>query len=111
MHRQQQSPCHVRLADFKACATRVSVCLQQAYGSGNLDALPIIFQRSVAFMLAHCVPLSGLLLLAPRVLDLVGEPSPLCAAVRRFMLLLLPLLWLDAVDRFALPPVHTLNMV
>ena len=56
-------------------------------------------------MLAHCVPLSGLLLLAPRVLDLFGEPSQLCAAVRQFMLLLLPLLWLDAIDRSAPPPV------
>ena len=52
-------------------------------------------------MLAHCVPLSGLLLLAPHVLDLIGEPSQLCAAVRHFMLLLLPLLWLDAIDRSA----------
>jgi len=61
-------------------------------------------------MLAHCVPLSGLLLLAPRVLDLVGEPTQLCAAVRHFMLLLLPLLWLDAVDRFALPIANKFQM-
>ncbi len=42
----------------------------QAYGSGDLSALPTLFYRSVLFLWAHAVPLTLLILAVPFLLTL-----------------------------------------
>ena len=74
-------------------------CTAQAYGSGNIDHLPLLFQRATLFLLAHCVAISGLMLTAPLLLRAFGEEESLCNAVWHFLTALLPLLLLDAVNR------------
>jgi len=74
----------------------------QAYGAGNLAALGPIFRRTCAFLAAHCLPLTALLLGAPRLLArLEGRDSALCAMAAAYSLRLLPCLWLEALNRCA----------
>ena len=63
----------------------------------------MLFQRATAFLLAHCVLISGLMLAARLVLRVLGEEPMLCIAVAHFLAALLPLLLLDAVNRCAPP--------
>lgn len=73
----------------------------QAAGAGNTAALGVIFQRTVLFLLPHCAAISGLLLALPDLLQRLGQPPELCAEVGRFLLALLPFIWLEAVNRWA----------
>eukprot|EP00887_Chlorella_sp_A99_P006737 scaffold3.g6737.t1 len=75
----------------------------QAHGAGNSQARPpamgVIFQRCVYFLLPHCALISGLFLGLPHLLRHLGQPAELCAAVGAFLLMLLPFLWLEALNR------------
>ena len=77
----------------------------QAYGAGNLAALGPIFQETCAFLAAHCIPLTALLLGAPRLLArLEGRDSALCGMAAAYSLRLLPCLWLEVLNRCAARP-------
>lgn len=71
----------------------------QAHGAGNSQAMGVIFQRCVYFLLPHCALISGLFLGLPHLLRHLGQPAELCAAVGAFLLMLLPFLWLEALNR------------
>jgi len=95
---ERQAPvCARHLCTWAAVRVRA-----QAYGAGNLAALGPIFQRTCAFLAAHCLPLTALLLGAPRLLArLEGRDSALCAMAAAYSLRLLPCLWLEALNRCA----------
>ena len=69
--------------------------------AGNTDALGVIFQRTVLFLLPHCGLISGAFVTLPSLLRALGQPPQLCSDVRLFILALLPALWLDALNRRA----------
>ncbi len=71
----------------------------QAYGSGAYDAIGVIFQRTVLFMLAHCVPITLVQLGVPELLRLAGEDPQLCALAAQYARRLLPSLYLEAFSR------------
>lgn len=41
----------------------------QAFGGGDMDALPTITQRAVLFSLLHCAPITGVLIAAPSIMQ------------------------------------------
>ncbi len=55
----------------------------QAYGAGNHAALGPIFKRTLLFLWAHCLPISGLLLGAPSLLQLLSGDQELAAMAHR----------------------------
>ena len=59
----------------------------------------LLFQRAVAFLAVHCVPISLLFLGVPSLLQALGQPADMCSLVRAYLLALLPNLWIDAVAR------------
>jgi Na+-driven multidrug efflux pump len=71
----------------------------QAYGSHAYDALGVIFQRTVLFMLAHCIPITLVQLGVPELLRLAGEDSELCTLASSYARRLLPSLYLEAFSR------------
>ncbi|CAL8463544.1 g3078 [Coccomyxa elongata] len=71
----------------------------QAYGSGAYEAIGVIFQRCVLFMLAHCIPITFVQLAVPEVLKLAGEDHELCTLASAYALRLLPSLYLEAFSR------------
>ncbi|EIE27606.1 MATE efflux family protein [Coccomyxa subellipsoidea C-169] len=71
----------------------------QAYGSGAYDAIGVIFQRCVLFMLAHCIPITFVQLAVPELLKLAGEDAELCRLASAYALRLLPSLYLEALSR------------
>lgn len=71
----------------------------QAYGSGAYDAIGVIFQRTVLFMLAHCIPITLIQLGVPELLKLAGEDPELCALASAYARRLLPSLFLEAFSR------------
>lgn len=82
----------------QACA-----CMQ-AYGSGAYDAIGVIFQRCVLFMLAHCIPITFVQLAVPELLKLAGEDAELCRLASAYALRLLPSLYLEALSRWLANP-------
>ncbi|KAI7842583.1 hypothetical protein COHA_003687 [Chlorella ohadii] len=75
----------------------VDTLASQASGAGQ--PLGIIFQRAVLFLAVHCIPITGLFVAVPSLLAAAGQPAEMTAAVRAYLLALLPNLWLDAVAR------------
>lgn len=76
-----------------------SVALQ-AFGAGNLPALGPIFQRSVLFMWAHCIPLSAVLVAVPELLRRGGTDEELATMASRYIIAMVTSVWLDAVARW-----------
>lgn len=77
----------------------INMARMQAYGSGAYDAIGVIFQRCVLFMLAHCIPITFLQLAIPELLKLAGEDPELCRLASAYALRLLPSLYLEALSR------------
>ncbi|KXZ47523.1 hypothetical protein GPECTOR_34g682 [Gonium pectorale] len=71
----------------------------QAWGAGKESRLPLLLQRCVLFLWAHCGPLSAAMLLLPSGLTAIGGDAGLAVAVRRYLVALLPSMWLEAVSR------------
>jgi hypothetical protein len=71
----------------------------QAFGAGQIDSLALIYQRTVAFLGAHCIGLTLLVLGLPMLLQAVGEDPLICAKVGVFSRALLPGVWLDVFSR------------
>ncbi|GFR42578.1 hypothetical protein Agub_g3505, partial [Astrephomene gubernaculifera] len=71
----------------------------QAYGAGNLGALGPIFKRTLLFLWLHCLPLTGVLLGAPGLLRLLSREEELAGRAHRYILALIPAVWLDAAAR------------
>jgi len=47
----------------------------------------------------YSIPITGLFVAVPSLLAAAGQPAEMTAAVRAYLLALLPNLWLDAVAR------------
>lgn len=71
----------------------------QAYGAGNHAALGPIFKRTLLFLWLHCLAISGLLLGAPSLLQLLSGDQELADMAHRYILGLIPAVWLDAAAR------------
>lgn len=90
-----QNPCPSPFLSILLLAAR-----PQAYGAGELEALPLIFQRGALFLAAHAAPISCAVLTARHWLPLVApRDAELAGLAARYMALLLPAVWLDAVQR------------
>ena len=71
-----------------------------AFGAGELGELPLLFQRSVLFLLAHAAPVSLVVLTAGAWLPLLSpRDAELAASAAAYMRLLLPAVWLDCLVR------------
>lgn len=44
------------------------IVVPQAFGGGDVEALPAIMQRAVLFSLLHCVPITALLFAGPSIM-------------------------------------------
>ncbi len=44
------------------------IVVPQAFGGGDVEALPAITQRAVLFSLLHCVPITALLFAGPSIM-------------------------------------------
>jgi len=71
----------------------------QAFGAGQIDSLAMIYQRTVAFLGAHCIGLTLLVISLPTLLKAVGEDPNICVKVGVFSRALLPGVWLDILNR------------
>ncbi|GAB4814513.1 hypothetical protein N2152v2_001559 [Parachlorella kessleri] len=71
----------------------------QAAGSGSHEALGLINQRATLFLLAHTLPITGFFLGLPHLLTAIGQPEELAQHVGRYLLTLLPAVWVDAFYR------------
>mmetsp|Transcript_20346 Transcript_20346/g.61295 ORF Transcript_20346/g.61295 Transcript_20346/m.61295 type:complete len:460 (-) Transcript_20346:1178-2557(-) len=71
----------------------------QAFGGGDMDALPTITQRAVLFSLLHCAPITGVLIAAPSIMQRVGVEPVLCTLVFPYICILIPRLWIEALNR------------
>lgn len=59
----------------------------------------MLLQRTVLFLWVHCLAISGAMLLLPDALAGLGQDAQLTAMVRRYLMALLPSVWLEAVSR------------
>ena len=87
-----------RIATWTA---RIDVGFAQAFGARRLDTLALIFQRTVAFLVVHALGLSVVILVAPTVLEKCGYDHGLCAMVTNFSRIMLPSIFVDAINRYA----------
>ena len=71
----------------------------QACGAGKACSLAPLLQRAVLFLCLHCALLSGLMLALPLGLAALGQDAELSAMVHRYLLVLLPSMWFEAVSR------------
>ncbi|KAG2423423.1 hypothetical protein HXX76_015294 [Chlamydomonas incerta] len=71
----------------------------QAYGAGNYGALGPIFRRTLLFLWLHCLPMTALMLAAPALLRLLSRDPALAAMAHKYILALIPAIWLDALAR------------
>ncbi len=54
----------------------------QAVGAGKYHLLPHLFQRTVMFLLAHCLPIAGCMMLVPSALRILSGDVK-CAGMRK----------------------------
>eukprot|EP00798_Chlamydomonas_sp_ICE-L_P007796 gene7796-990_t len=66
--------------------------------SGKLSLLPIIFQRCLLFLLAHCFAICGFMLLLPTAMRHLCSDPALGEMAGKFVLYAIPSVWLDACD-------------
>ena len=66
----------------------------QTFGAKNYPQLSVVFWRGVFFNLLQCVPLCGLLLLAPTLLEATGRSADFIAELRYYLLHIMPLLFI-----------------
>jgi Na+-driven multidrug efflux pump len=71
----------------------------QAYGAESFDKLGTIFQRTCAFLSAHAMPITALVLSTPTLYLWMGQDAAVCRLMSPYVLVSLPGLWLDVVDR------------
>ncbi|GIL66766.1 hypothetical protein Vafri_20274 [Volvox africanus] len=71
----------------------------QAWGAGKERRLPLLLQRTVLFLLLHCVLISAAMLLLPAGLRALGQDRALSVMVWKYLLALLPSVWLEALSR------------
>ncbi|GLC34146.1 hypothetical protein PLESTB_000842400 [Pleodorina starrii] len=71
----------------------------QAFGAGNYGALGPIFKRTLLFLWLHCLPITGVLLAAPRLLRYLSSEHELAVIAHKYILALIPAVWLDALAR------------
>eukprot|EP00198_Chlamydomonas_reinhardtii_P003377 XP_001692713.1 integral membrane protein [Chlamydomonas reinhardtii] len=71
----------------------------QAYGAGNYAALGPIFRRTLLFLWLHCLPMTALMLAAPALLRLLSRDEQLAGMAHKYILALIPAIWLDALAR------------
>jgi multidrug resistance protein, MATE family len=71
----------------------------QAYGAEQFDRLSIIFQRTCLFLAVHLAPILAIVLSAPSVLAWAGQRPDVCRLMLPYILISLPGLVLDVVDR------------
>ncbi|GLI63431.1 hypothetical protein VaNZ11_006320 [Volvox africanus] len=71
----------------------------QAWGAGKERRLPLLLQRTVLFLWLHCVLISVAMLLLPAGLHVLGQDPALSAMVWKYLLALLPSVWLEALSR------------
>ena len=71
----------------------------QAYGAGNMAAMPVLFQRCLYFMLAHGAPMLLLIVFLPQGLRLMGQPLAVCKLVAPYRWGLAAALPLEVLNR------------
>ncbi|GIL78024.1 hypothetical protein Vretimale_7355 [Volvox reticuliferus] len=71
----------------------------QAWGAGKERRLPLLLQRTVLFLWLHCVLISAAMLMLPAGLQALGQDPGLGAMLWRYLLALLPSVWLEALSR------------
>ncbi|PNH05010.1 MATE efflux family protein ALF5 [Tetrabaena socialis] len=71
----------------------------QAWGAGKEARLPLLLQRTVLFLWAHSAAISASMLALPAGLAALGQDPQLTAMVRRYLLALLPSVWLEGLSR------------
>lgn len=73
----------------------------QAVGAGRLGRLPLLYQRSVLWLLLHCVPIAALLLAAPRLACNTSDTADahMLRLVEQYMWYCLPSVFLEAFSR------------
>lgn len=102
-----------------------SVWYVQAVGAGKLSRLPILYQvgitiashtllypptpwsqllapvlqRTALFLLVHCILITGVMLGMPRLLNLACNDAELSAMVERYMMYVIPGVFLEALSR------------
>lgn len=69
----------------------------QAFGARQFQELAVIFQRTIAWLLLHCVPVSLLFVALPWLLRAIGQPAELCSQVDVYVICLLPTMFLNAL--------------
>ncbi|KAG2495434.1 hypothetical protein HYH03_006381 [Edaphochlamys debaryana] len=77
----------------------VDTLAAQAWGAGKHTRLPLLLQRAVLFLWAHCVLISAAMMAMPYGLLMLGQDPTLSYMVQRYLLALLPSVWLEAVSR------------
>jgi MATE family multidrug resistance protein len=71
----------------------------QAVGAGKLSRLPTLYQRTVLFLLAHCIPITGIMLGMPRLINLTCHDPELSIMVKKFMVFIIPGVFIEALSR------------
>ena len=71
----------------------------QAVGAGRLTRLPTLYQRTVLFLLVHCIPITAVMMGMPRLLNLTCDDAELSAMVSRFILYVVPGVFIEALSR------------
>jgi multidrug resistance protein, MATE family len=71
----------------------------QAFGAGQYETMTIIFQRTVLFLSAHMAPITAVVLSIPALCRFMGQPEDVVKLMMPYVLVSLPGVWLDAVDR------------
>lgn len=99
-------PTHDVAAACWMCVTRFSVTngvqrgvCAQAFGAEQYETMTIIFQRTVLFLAAHMAPITAVVLSVPGLCRRMGQPDEVVDLMMPYILISLPGVWLDTVDR------------
>lgn len=65
----------------------------------STPTMPHLHVALLALLHPYSIPITGLFVAVPSLLAAAGQPAEMTAAVRAYLLALLPNLWLDAMAR------------
>ncbi len=71
-------------------------------GAGKLSRLPTLYQRTVLFLLIHCIPIATVMWFVPQLLcDPSADPSSqqLSSLVAKYIMYIIPGIFLEALSR------------